>query len=79
MPAQRYRDGHKGRSKWDVVHMIRKLHDGACHLPMKRTGENDVERTECYTFALYQKRVITLSWLQIATTTMGRPLKNEPS
>ncbi len=22
MPAQRYRDGHAGRSKWDVVHMI---------------------------------------------------------
>src|SRR2546429_2086938 len=22
MPAQRYRDGHTGRSKWDIVHMI---------------------------------------------------------
>jgi len=27
VPPQRYRDGARGRSRWDIVHMIRKPHD----------------------------------------------------
>ena len=55
MPAQRYRDGSTGRSKWDVVHMIRKPHDGTSPF----TYENERAKTisnerQRYTFALYQ-------------------------
>ena len=38
MPAQRYRDGYAGRSKWDVVHMIRNRTMARRHLPMKTNG-----------------------------------------
>src|SRR5215471_14268984 len=34
-PAQRYHEGHAGRSKWDVVHMIRKHTIDLTNLPMK--------------------------------------------